>query len=51
MFEDLFEDRTESVVNRNAPGPATKQLKFIFSWGEKPYYLSKHITHGGNDVE
>ena len=45
MFEDMFEERIETVVNKNSPGSVvTKQLKYIYSRSEKPFYLSKHIT-------
>ena len=41
-FAELFEDRTDQVLNRGDEGN-TKQLKTKFSRAEKSYLLGKHI--------
>ena len=43
MFEDLFEDRVDNVVNRSSQIQGTKQLKPLYSRTEKAFYLGKHI--------
>ena len=43
MFEDLFEDRVDNVVNRSNQFQATKQLKPLYSRTDKAFYLGKHI--------
>lgn len=42
MFEEMFEHRTENIVNQQGQGALMKQLKFIYAWGEKAYFLFIH---------